>query len=327
MTMALPKVLVTGATGFVGRAVLIRLLNDGLAVPVAALRSPASAASGNFLDVLSELVGPIDGETSWASALTGVDAVVHTAARVHVMADKSADPLADFRRVNVDGTLNLARQAAAAGVRRFVFVSSVKVNGEQTLTGQAFVESDVPAPQDPYGQSKHEAELGLCQLASKTGMEVVIIRPPLVYGPGVKANFAALTRAVQLGWPLPLGAVNNKRSLVALDNLVDLIVMCLRHTAAANQTFLVSDGHDLSTTELVLGMAQAASVIARLWPVPVWALQAAAGVLGKGAAVQRLCGNLQVDISKARTLLGWEPPLSVSEGLRRAMTIGNGSQP
>jgi nucleoside-diphosphate-sugar epimerase len=270
------------------------------------------------------LVGPIDGQTTWANALAGVDVVFHAAARVHVMADSSADHLAEFRLVNVAGTLNLARQALASGVRRFVFVSSVKVNGEETLPGQAFTESDVPAPLDPYGQSKHEAELGLRQLAADTGMEVVIVRPPLVYGPGVKANFASLMRAVQRGWPLPLGAVHNQRSLVALDNLVDLIVTCLHHPAAANQTFLASDGQDLSTAELVRGMARAAGVPARLWPVPVWALRGAASALGKGAAVQRLCGNLQVDISKARNLLGWVPPLGVDEGLRRAMRTGDG---
>ena len=249
-----------------------------------------------------------------------VSAVIHLAARVHVMHDTSADPLTAFRAVNVDGTLNLARQSAAAGVKRFVFVSSVKVNGESTQPGPAFAEADTASPQDAYGQSKYEAEQGLRQLGVDTGMELVIIRPPLVYGPGVKANFAALMRAVKRGWPLPLGAVHNQRSLVALDNLVDFIITCITHPQAANQTFLVSDGQDLSTTELVRGMAQAAGVPARLLPVPVWALQAGASLLGKGAAVQRLCGNLQVDISKARSLLGWVPPVSVQEGLRRAMS-------
>jgi nucleoside-diphosphate-sugar epimerase len=235
------------------------------------------------------------------------------------MNDTAADPLTAFRAVNVDGTLNLVRQAATAGVKRFVFISSVKVNGELTQPGRAFTETDAAAPQDAYGQSKHEAEQGLRQLAADTGMEVVIIRPPLVYGPGVKANFAALMRAVQRGWPLPLGAVHNQRSLVALDNLVDFIVTCITHPQAANQTFLVSDGEDLSTTELVRGMAQAVGVPARLLPVPVWALQAGATLLGKGDAVQRLCGNLQVDISKARNLLGWTPPVSVAAGLLLAM--------
>lgn len=325
MTNSLPRVLVTGATGFVGGALVARLLDDGLAMPVAALRAPIAFRPKAIKSVPEVLVGIIDGQTTWTSALAGVELVVHAAARVHIMSDKSADPLAEFRRVNVAGTLNLARQATAAGVRRFVFVSSVKVNGEATLPGQAFTERDAPAPQDPYGQSKHEAEQGLRQLAADTGMEVVVIRPPLVYGPGVKANFAALMRAVQRGWPLPLGAVHNQRSLVALDNLVDLIVTCLHHPAAANQTFLASDGQDLPTADLVRGMARAAGVPARLLPVPVWALQAAAGALGKGAAVQRLCGNLQVDISKARSLLGWVPPVTVAEGLRRVIGSGDGS--
>jgi nucleoside-diphosphate-sugar epimerase len=264
-------------------------------------------------------VGEITHAIDWHLVLIGVEIVVHLAARVHVMHDTESDPLTAFRNVNVEGTLNLARQAAAAGVRRFVFISSVKVNGECTEPGHAFTETDVPNPQDAYGQSKHEAEEGLRVIAAATGMEVVIIRPPLVYGPGVKANFAALTRAVQRGWPLPLGAVHNQRSLVALDNLVDFIITCVTRPQAANQTFLVSDGQDLSTAELVRGMARAAGVPARLLPVPVWALQAVAKLLGKQDAVQRLCGNLQVDISKARRLLGWVPPVSVDEGLRRAM--------
>jgi len=266
------------------------------------------------------MVGEINVATGWGSALRDVNVIVHLAARVHVMHDTATDPLTAFRTVNVGGTLNLARQAAAAGVKRFVFISSVKVNGESTPPGRAFTEADAPNPQDAYGQSKHEAEQGLRQLSADTGIEVVIIRPPLVYGPGVKANFAALMRAVQRGWPLPLGAVHNQRSLVALDNLVDFIVTCITHPQAANQTFLVSDGQDLSSTELVRGMAQAAGVPARLLPVPVWALQAGASLLGKGDAVQRLCRNLQVDTSKARSLLGWAPPVSVEEGLRRAMT-------
>jgi nucleoside-diphosphate-sugar epimerase len=237
------------------------------------------------------------------------------------MEDTEADPLTAFRAVNVDSTLNLARQAATAGVKRFVFISSVKVNGESTQPGRAFTDADAPNPQDAYGQSKHEAEQGLRQFRADTDMEVVIIRPPLVYGPGVKANFAALMRAVQRGWPLPLGMVHNQRSLVALDNLVDFIVTCITHPKAANQTFLVSDGQDLSTTELVRGMAQAAAVPVRLVPVPVWVLQMGALLLGKGDVVQRLCGNLQVDISKARSLLGWVPPASVEEGLRRTMVV------
>ena len=289
------SLLVTGGTGFVGRALVERLGDQPIR-----LATRADSAG-------------------WQKALAGITAVVHLAARVHIMHDTVADPLTAFRAVNVDGTLNLAREAAASGVRRFVFISSVKVNGEATLPGRPFMADDKPAPQDPYGVSKMEAEQGLRQIAAQTGMAVVIIRPPLVYGPGVKANFAALMRAVQRGWPLPLGAVHNQRSLVALDNLVDFIVTCLSHPQAANQTFLVSDGQDLSTTELVRGLAQAAGVSARLLPVPVWVLQVGANLLGKGDAVQRLCGNLQVDISKARSLLGWLPPVAVSKGLRMAI--------
>ena len=312
-------ILVTGASGLVGSRVCQCLACDGVRVRGVVRSSVLEGASCQH-----EVVGPIDRATDWHHALLNVESVVHCAARVHVMKDASTDPVAAFRTVNVDGTLNLARQAAAAGVRRFVFISSVKVNGESTPPGIAFTETDSPTPQDAYGQSKLEAEQGLRQIATDTGMEVVIIRPPLVYGPGVKANFAALMHAVQRGWPMPLGAVHNQRSLVALDNLVDFIVTCLTHPKAANQTFLVSDGQDQSTAELVRGLAQAAGVAARLIPVPVWALLAGATLFGKGDAMQRLCGNLQVDIAKSRTLLGWAPPISVAQGLHRVV-IGNGA--
>ncbi|MFM2036224.1 MAG: hypothetical protein RL459_1489 [Pseudomonadota bacterium] len=311
------SVLVTGATGFVGSGVVSRLAAEDVET-LACVRRDIDPMQEGVRDIL---VAELTANTDWRQVLAGVKSVVHLAARVHVMHDTAADPVTAFRAVNVDGTVNLARQAAAAGVKRFVFISSVKANGESTQPGRAFTETDAPNPQDAYGQSKHEAEQGLRQLSADTGMEVVIIRPPLVYGPGVKANFAALMRVVQRGWPLPLGAVHNQRSLVALDNLVDFIITCITHPQAANQTFLVSDGQDLSTTELVRGMAQAAGVPARLLPVPVWALQAGASLLGKGDAVQRLCGNLQIDTSKARRLLDWVPPVSVEEGLRRAMAV------
>lgn len=251
--------------------------------------------------------------------LRDTNAVIHLGARVHVLSESSQDPLLEFRRANVESTLNLARQAAAADVPRFVFVSSVKVNGECTAAGHPFTAGDDVAPQDPYGISKMEAELGLRQIADETGMEVVIIRPPLVYGPRVKANFASLMRAVQRGIPLPLASVtHNRRSFVALDNLVDLLITCIDHPAAANQTFLVSDGEDLSTADLLRRLGQAMEKPARLIPVPPSLLQLGANLLGKGDMAQRLLGNLQVDISHTRNTLNWRPPISVDEGLRRA---------
>lgn len=263
----------------------------------------------------------IDGlasDTDWSEALKNVEQVVHLAARVHVMNDKSPDPLAEFRRVNVEGTAALARQAAVAGVRCFVFLSSVKVNGEFTEVGKPFTADDVPAPEDPYGVSKLEAEQLLRQIAGETGMEVVIIRPPLVYGPGVKANFESMMRWLARGVPLPLAAVTeNRRSLVVLDNLVDLIVTCLNHPAAANQTFLVSDGEDLSTAQLLKRMGAAMGHPARLFYVPPALLKLGATVLNKPGIYQRLCGSLQLDITKTRQLLGWTPTVSVDEGLRR----------
>lgn len=310
------KVLITGSSGFLGSALINALHADANKFElIAVLRKPLSEIRALQMVFKSDL-GP---DADYKDDLQGVSFVVHCAARVHVMNDQSADTLAEFRAVNVKGSLNLARQAAAAGVKRFIFISSIKVNGEETQVGRAFAESDASSPQDPYGISKHEAEQGLRQIAAETGMEVVIIRPPLVYGPGVKANFAALMKAVKRGWPLPLGAIHNQRSLIGLDNLVDFIITCINHPNAANQTFLVSDGHDLSMSVLIRTMAKAAGVPARLIPVPVSLLKLAGRLLGKVDAVHRLCGNLQVDSSKARKLLGWSPPVSVEEGIRRAM--------
>ncbi len=263
------------------------------------------------------VTGDLELAADWSVALAGISAVVHLADRVHVMADTAANPLVEFRRVNVQGTLNLARQAAAAGVRRFVFISSIGVNGAET-SQKPFADQDQAAPHSPYAVSKYEAELALQALAAETDMEVVVIRPPLVYGPNAPGNFGSLMRWLKRGVPLPLGAIHNQRSLVALGNLVDLIVLCLTHPAAANQTFLVSDGEDVSTTELLRRMGQALGCPARLIPVPASWLKLAATMVGKPDVAQRLCGSLQVDISKTRQLLGWSPPLTLDQGLKKA---------
>jgi len=309
------SVFLTGATGFVGGAVLRRLLADKFSV-TAAVRNSAKAVA--FDPAVAVIPFESFESASWDDAFVGVDVVVHSAARVHVMNDTEADPLAAFRKVNVEGTLNLASRAAVAGVRRFVFVSSIKVNGEGTLPGKPYTADDQAAPSDAYGISKMEAEQGLRELAARTGMEIVIIRPVLVYGPGVKANFLNMMRWLDKGIPLPFGAINNGRSLVALDNLVDLIVTSITHPSAANQTFLVSDGEDLSTSELLRRMAQALGKSARLLPVPSWILSTVANMLGRRSLSQRLCGSLQVDIAKTRSILQWTPPVSVDEALKKA---------
>lgn len=310
-------ILVTGATGFVGRAVVERLVRVQRPFRVA-LRQ--EKGKGRALSEHAVLVGDLSPTTDWSEALAGVSAVVHCAARVHVMRESVSDPLSAFRLVNVEGTLRLARQAAAVGVRRFVFVSSIKVNGEASSPGCPFLADDPSAAEDAYGVSKREAEDGLRQLAASTGLEVVIVRPPLVYGPGVKANFASLARAVAKGLPLPLGAVtSNRRSMVFLDNLVDLLLTCVDHPAAANQVFLVSDGEDLSTADLIRRLAEAGARRARLWPVPLSLLRWSGVLMGQSKLIQRLLGSLQVDIDKTRDLLGWTPPTPVDEGLRRVM--------
>lgn len=315
MLTNITKIVVTGSTGFVGSALVALLrLRTQFDVLAWVRKTPVNALNG----VQYVEQGDLSPAGNWLGGLLGVDVVVHTAARVHVMNDNVADPLTEFRSVNVQSTLNLARHAAAAGVRRFVFISSIKVNGEATQPGRSFTADDSPAPLDAYGVSKMEAEQDLRELSAQTGMEVVIIRPPLVYGPGVKANFAAMMRWLQRGIPLPLGAIHNQRSLVALDNLVDLIVTCIAHPAAANQTFLVSDGEDVSTTELLRRMGQAMGKPARLLPVPASWLQLAATVIGKRDVAQRLCGSLQVNVEKTRQLLGWSPPLTLDQGLKKA---------
>jgi nucleoside-diphosphate-sugar epimerase len=311
------KILVTGANGFVGGALVNQLAIDRECKRVvAAVRRKAKSLPEGVRPVL---VGDLSPTTDWRAALHGADTVVHCAARVHIMPENAANPLQTYREVNVNGTLNLANQAAQAGVGRFVFVSSIKVNGEATQYGYPFTADDVPAPLDPYGMSKLEAEQGLREIESQTGMEVVVVRPPLVYGPGVKANFASMMRWVAYGMPLPLGAIDNARSLVALDNLVDLLVTCLKHPAAAGQTFLVSDGEDVSTPELLRRIANAMGKKVLLLPLPAFVLECTAFILGKGSVVRRLCGSLQVDIDKTRCLLGWTPPLTLDQGLHKVV--------
>lgn len=309
------RVLVTGGTGFVGAALAEKIKRDGRFEVSVSVRGERQLPG-----IHTYCVSGLDAETSWSRALDGIDVVVHTAARVHVMRDSSSDPLTEFRKINVEGTLNLARQAAASGVQRFVFLSSIKVNGEGTEPGKPYKPDDVPHPLNPYGVSKMEAEKALLELAEEVQMEVVVIRPVLVYGPGVKANFLSMMRWLDKGVPLPLGAIHNARSLVALDNLVSLIVTCVDHPAAANQVFLVSDGEDLSTTQLLVRISKTLKKPSRLIPVPSWGLDLVARLLGKGDFSKRLCGSLQVDISKTRALLNWSPEISVDQGLAKTIS-------
>lgn len=306
--------LVTGATGFIGSALITRMAVVPALRVIGAVREHRGQLSSTF-DVVT--VGDVGPYTDWSIALRESNVIIHAAAVAHVQSLNRGHECSCLSSVNVEGTLNLARQAAAAGVRRFIFISSIGVNGN--TNSQPFKADDLPSPVEPYAQSKWEAEQGLWKIQQETGMELVIIRPPLVYGPNAPGNFGSLMRWIGKGMPLPLGAIHNRRSLVGIDNLVDLIIRCVDHPAAANQVFLAGDGQDLSTTELLQGVAKAMGRPARLVPVPASLLNLGAVVLGKRALAQRLLGSLQVDISKARDLLGWEPPVSVEEGLRRCV--------
>lgn len=308
--------LITGASGFIGRSLAASFCDEGLPLVLCArdLINIIDIHVDNKLIALES----IDSRTNWLAALEGVKVVVHCAARAHVMREHEADALAAYREVNVAGTLNLAQQAAAAGVKRFVFLSSIGVNGNKS--NLPFTEASAPQPHDAYAVSKQEAELALLELAAKTRMEVVIIRPPLVYGHGAPGNFGSLVRLVERGLPLPLGGVHNQRSLVALDNLVSLVLLCAdpsRSPKAANQVFVVADGEDVSTSTLLRKVARAAGRPCLLLPVPSSWLRAGAFMLGKRAMADRLLGNLQVDATKARTLLGWQPVVTMDEQLAK----------
>jgi nucleoside-diphosphate-sugar epimerase len=312
------SILITGATGFVGSRLASFLssqfpemeLRLAIRHRPEELQVPSILPSGSI-----EVVCDINPYTNWSNALIGVDVVIHLAARVHVMKDVALDPLEEYRNANTLATIHLAQEAAKAGVKRFIYLSSIKVNGEETLPGQSYSEASTPAPIDPYGVSKWEAELGLEKVCAQTSMEFVIIRPPLIYGPGVKANFEKLIGLVAKGLPLPLGAVHNQRSMLALDNLVSFISEAISHPLAANQRFLLSDGEDVSTTQLLKLLAKRMGKSAWLIPIPAFILRGAAQILGASAEADRLLGSLQIDSSKARQLLQWQPPLSVEEGI------------
>lgn len=308
------KLLVTGANGLVGAALCQALRAHEVPFVPCVRKLPSSQLAKPTAFETGDLSNSVD----WKPALAGCSVVVHLAARVHMMREQVADPDAVYRAMNLDATIRLAEQAAEQGVRRFVYVSSVKVNGERTLD-QPFRAEDPPAPEDAYGRSKLAAELALQAWAVETGTELVIVRPPLVYGPGVRANFLRLMQLVKIGVPLPLGSIMNRRSMVSLANLVDFLLLCASHPGAAGATWMVSDNHDLSLPELITLIAAAMGRPARLLPVPVGLLSAGAVILGRRAAASRLLDSLQVDVRPALDRLGWAPPLDVETGIRLAV--------
>lgn len=314
-----PRVLITGASGFVGRELRSRLQARGTAVTAAVRFHSFGLVAGERTPGLEfEVVGDIGSDTDWTNALKGVDVVVHLAAQMGVMRGATANPMAVFREVNTQGTARLARMAAASGVTRLIFLSSVKVNGEMTESAP-FSEDSQPSPQDFYAVSKWEAEQALHAVAGNTDLEFVVLRPPLVYGPGVRANFLRLLQWVDRGIPLPLAAVKNRRSLIYLGNLIDALITCIDHPAAANKTYLVSDGEDVPTPELICRMATALGKAPRLWPCPDFLLRTVGALTGKASEVDRLIGSLQVDGSRFCRELEWMPPFGMDEGLRQTV--------
>lgn len=311
------KILITGVNGFVGLPLSEYLMAAGHQV-VGAVRSHDSLSLVNS-HIQLKAIGDIDEVTDWQDCLGGVKCVIHLANRAHVMDEQSSNPLALYWKVNTEGTLNLARQAAAAGIKRFIFISSIKVNGGSTLPGQALTIKDQHIPVDPYGLSKYEAELGFKLISEQTGLEVVVIRPPLIYGPGVKANFLKMMQWVEKGIPLPLGAIRNQRSMLGLDNLINFIELCLTHPDATGQTFLVSDDHDVSTTELLKEIAAAMHRPSRLLSMPQYFIEKLLILLGQRHISERLCGSLQLDISLAKTRLSWKPPHTFKDQLSKTV--------
>ena len=311
------KVLVTGATGFVGRYLCHAAIDLHYSVRVIVRPSADLSQLPPGVDIVSvdSILEPLP-----ESAFFAVDTIIHLAARVHVMRDKSNDPLAANREINTTATLSLARQAAQHGVKRFIYLSSIKVNGEGGINlHQSYTEKDIPQPIDPYGQSKWEAEQGLAQIAAETGLEIVIIRPPLVYGRQVKGNFQQLLRIIERGIPLPFGRIKNARSLVYVGNLVDAILRCVTHPAARNQTFIVSDGEDLSTPELIRRLATWSQKSLTLLPIPPQLLILLGKLTNQTTTIDKLLGSLTVDITHIQTTLDWKPPFTVDEGLRETV--------
>ncbi|MCD5380543.1 SDR family oxidoreductase, partial [Candidatus Gracilibacteria bacterium] len=305
------RILVTGATGFIGQHLVQELVNNNFEVAVT-IRKKNNLFSST---VTQFIVKDIESDPDWTAVLQDIECVIHLAGRAHVLKDKNPDPLTEFRRVNTDGTINLAHQAIKLGIKRFIFISSIGVNGN--VNNKPFSVNDIPNPIEPYAVSKYEAEFELQKLTNGSKMETVIIRPPLVYGPNAPGNFAQLIKVTNKGIPLPLGEIHNQRSFIAIENLIDLIITCIKHPAAANKTFLASDDEDLSTTDLLRRMAIALEKPSRLIPIPPSIITLGATLLGKKEIAQRLCGSLQVDINHTKKTLDWKPPVSVDEALKK----------